>query len=199
MSRQKTTKASVSETAKRRPVGRRVPSASVGQAYEAGIGKLLRMLRRRLPVSADCEDALHDAVVKVLAQDAIERIVDLDAYLYVTVRNVGNDRYRELQREPAESVDHGELEESLELPAQHLRSVEENCMINDMLGKILERLPPEEREAVRLVKAERLTYRQAAAAMKISERRIETLLARAKARALELDPRALDHISGERK
>jgi RNA polymerase sigma factor (sigma-70 family) len=186
MPRRKTTKPSVFETAKR-----------VAQAYQAGEKKLLRLLRRRLPKSNDHQDALHDAIVKVLVRESGSEvaIVDVDAYLYVTVENLANDRYNEPPLE--ESVDHCELEELLKLRAQHLRPVEENCMSNDILGKILERLPPEEREAVRLVRWEGHTYREAAVAMNISERRIETLLARAKERAVKLS--SLDPIPGVRK
>jgi RNA polymerase sigma factor (sigma-70 family) len=195
MPRRKTTNESVLETAKRRAADRRVSSAQVAQAYRAGRKKLLSMLRRRLPMSNEHEDAFHDAIVKVLASDTAGSIVDVDGYLYVTVENVANDRYNE--RSPEELADHGKSEELSELRAQHLRSVEDNCMSNDILEKILEHLSPEESEAVRLVRLEGLTYREAAAAMSISKRRIETLLARAKARAMELS--SLDPISGERK
>ncbi|MFC4307862.1 RNA polymerase sigma factor [Steroidobacter flavus] len=181
----KTTNTTLLETAKR-----------IEKMCRDGRKGIVRKLRGELRVPDDSEDVLHDALVKLLVCGVPESVVNFNGYVVRVARRVAIDRYR---RRTEQSVAPAKLEELLELHAQQEHSAEEKCMINDKWEEFLEQLTPEQRVAVQLVKGAGLTYRQAAAAMNISERRIERLLGGAMSRARQLGLGRLDRTSGERK
>jgi RNA polymerase sigma-70 factor (ECF subfamily) len=126
-------------------------------------------------------DITQDVVVRSIASGALDRVDDVTAWLYRSARNALIDHYR--TRRP-----HGDLpdmdlwpdpEKSTNLPNEATRELA-RC-----LQPLLDRLPPESRDALTRVDLEGQTHQQAADQLDISVSGMKSRVQRARRRLKE--------------
>ncbi|MBX3354887.1 MAG: sigma-70 family RNA polymerase sigma factor [Phycisphaeraceae bacterium] len=109
--------------------------------------------------SAAAEDAVHDAVSRLLASTRAER--DPVAYLYAAVRNAARDLLRRRKVRSAQPIDEGLFEDALfddSIPA-------ERSDLRRALATAMDALPPEQQEVLLMRAVGRLGFEQIAAAV----------------------------------
>ena len=163
---------------------------------------LIRYLYGYLHDWDEAEDMMIEAFARIMAKRP--RIADgaFKSYLYRTGRNLAL-RFRENKnRAQVFSLDgmDSEAAAGTGTAGTGMSPVEEevvNAEQTEALYRCLDRIEPELREALWLVYLEGLSYAQAAAVMKVREKRIERLLARGKKQMkTELEKEGITDLRG---
>jgi RNA polymerase sigma factor (sigma-70 family) len=137
---------------------------------------------RTLPV-ADADDILQEAYARIFVLD-LEAIANPRAYFMTIIRNLVAEQSRRAKIVPM--VRMGEIE-ALNIISEEPGPERQACAGAELelVGQVLETLPPQSRRAFELRKFEGLSVRQIAERLEVSESAVEKLLARALARLLE--------------
>ncbi|MBY8856191.1 RNA polymerase sigma factor [Nocardia sp. CA2R105] len=140
------------------------------EAYESGHDELLARMRHVTGSSADAEDIVQKALMRVFARRP-EHIVAVDklrGYIWTAAENCLRDEWRRRgkERERIDPAGHDQIP----LLADRARlSFDDAVVMKDMLLSCLNCLPPREREAVVLFTYEGHTYRETALILEIAE------------------------------
>lgn len=124
----------------------------------------------------DAEDLMIEAFARVMAKRPLIREGGFKAYLFKTGRNLAS-RFSASRRIDSFSMD--ELSREIaggSLPEELVWKEQKNAILN----ACLERIDPQQKEALWLVYAEGMTYAQAAVVMGIKPKKIEKLLSKGK-------------------
>ena len=150
---------------------------SYGELMRAHGDELVLYLHALVHSWEDAEDLMVEAFARIMVKRPTIRPGGFKAYLYKTARNLAARFHGRARRAELFSLD--ELEDALpagELPEALAQETERRRA----LFRCLERIEPALREALWLVYCEDLPYKEAAAVMKVSEKRIDHLLQRGK-------------------
>lgn len=145
------------------------------QELIALLPRLRRFARSLTPQPADADD---------LCQAALERAIKsrgnwqagtrLDSWMYTIMRNIWIDTARSAKRRgPHEAIDEG----AMQIADSSFARMEAQLELNDV-DRAMERLPPEQREAVALVVVEGYGYREAAGILGIPQGTLTSRLVR---------------------
>ena len=141
------------------------------------MARAIRIADAVLGSSSDCDDVAQEAFVRVWqrASSFDPTIARFTTWLYRIVVNLAIDRARRPHGEPIET-------------AQHITTDEPSALANmiakedvSMVTACISRLPDRQRAALALFHFEGLSGREAAEAMKMTEKAFESLLVRARA------------------
>ncbi len=138
--------------------------------------KLLSFARLFVKQPHQAEDVVSDALVQLLKQrQRVFRMENFESYLFQTVKNHAlNFLKKKANHLPPDSEDnHHEAERAeRDNPLQQLLDAE----LQERITAASEALPPRRKMVYQLVKDERLTHREVAQLMDISERTVENHL-----------------------
>ena len=148
-------------------------------------------LRGYLHSTEDAEDLMIDAFARIMVKKPLIREGGFRAYLYKTARNLASRFHARSLKKPEFSM------EGMEEILSDGRGVDDLLREKehgDLLRLCLGRIDPALREALWLIYAEGLSYREAAGIMKTTEKRIDKLLGRAKKQMrAELEKEGMTH------
>lgn len=135
------------------------PVRLIAELYKQHAQGLFSVAVAILRDAAAAEDAVHDAVSRVLDRGHIDG--DAVAYLYASVRNAARDQLRRRQVRMAEPIDEGLFDPSWR-PASGLA---DEIDLRHALAGAIEALPPEQQEVLLMRAVGRLGFEQIAAAI----------------------------------
>jgi RNA polymerase sigma-70 factor (ECF subfamily) len=141
---------------------------------------IIRFLKSRLGSETAAQDAAHDAIFRLYQQRHRLHATDLQALLYVTARNIANDRIRSRQRSSAVFTDlsDNELEDIVDgaaCPERIFAARERLSLIKEILCE----LPAKCQDAFRAYKFEDIEYSDIAVRMHLTESMVRKYVQRA--------------------
>lgn len=148
-------------------------------------------LRSSLPPSADVDDVVQESYIRIWKARAREPITSAKAFLFRIARNLALDRLRRQRSAPMLGMDNLD---ALPAPDDATSAVDSISRQEkeQLLAEALATLPPRGRELIILCKLDRLSHREAAEKLGISERTVgEHLLRSTRRLGAELRRRGL--------
>ena len=148
-------------------------------AVEEHMSAIQRYARCLSGHRSDADDLAQECFVRALAHEG-KSIENPKAYLFTILRNAALDRFRQKQR--------GAIDPSFEQASAQLscQAVQHEALMQRDLMRRIRLLSPDQREMVRLVCLEGLTYREAAAHLNVPTGTVMSRLARARARLRDI-------------
>jgi RNA polymerase sigma factor (sigma-70 family) len=140
-------------------------------------GQLKAYLRGSFPSVRDVEDVVQESYLRIWKAKAAQPIQSAKAFLFKVARHIAVDLIRRRQRSPEDSVSDFD---SLNVIGEG-SSVESAARLQEkiaLLTDALAALPDRRREIIVLRKLKRLSQREVAETLGISERTVENLLFR---------------------
>lgn len=141
--------------------------AAFARLYDRLAGRLLAAARLLSGSAADAEDALHDLFVALArGRAALAAVGDLDAYVFTALRHTVARRGRRTvaRRRTLEAL----VRKTLDAAGPTGPSAAPADLPDDDLARAIERLPPEQRDVVRLRTEGGLSFTEIAATLGIS-------------------------------
>jgi RNA polymerase sigma factor (sigma-70 family) len=147
------------------------------QGFKKHYLRLMGLLRRRGRTTADAEDIIQEAFLKLETYCRRQEVKDAEAFLVRTALNISIDSHRKGKRSRLvpEAVEDLVLTDPRPLPDE-LVSARQRF---DRLRAALESLPPRAREALLLHRLDGYSYEQIAAQLGISVSAVEKNIGRA--------------------
>ncbi len=140
------------------------------EAYESASEMLLARITRQVRSRTDADDIVQTAFMRVYARrpDHITEVEGLRKYLWTTAENLVKDAAVRAAKD-RERLD-ADGHERLSVLADHAGlPFDDTIALRDMLIRLLDALPPRERQAVIVYTYEGNTYKETARAMGVAE------------------------------
>ncbi|MEJ1961330.1 MAG: sigma-70 family RNA polymerase sigma factor [Gammaproteobacteria bacterium] len=160
------------------PEARAARAQTVDKLFREHNQALVRFLQIKLRNEAEAREVAQEAYVRLLQLEKTDAISFLRAYLFRIAANLAVDRIHSRQRAPLQSVAPGEALEQIPDPLD----IERNVLAQEELELFLtclDELPPKCRQAFILHRLHKLTTRQVAEQLGISDRMVRKHIARA--------------------
>jgi RNA polymerase sigma-70 factor (ECF subfamily) len=137
-------------------------------------GTLHRFIRRLLHGSADADDIVQDAYLRLLERASHEReVTSLPGYLFVIARNLATDRGRRAQREGKRAAALRALNAQLGNAVPGVDELVHVAQATERLRVALRALPVRARKAFLLHRVEGLNHDEVAARLGVTRRTVE--------------------------
>jgi RNA polymerase sigma-70 factor (family 1) len=125
---------------------------------------------------AAAEELLQDVFMIIwLRREKLTEIENFPSYLFIIVRNEAYRAIRKIAKERRSAL-HETYDESYDTDTEALISLKE---YQDHLRKIVDQLPPQQKQAYRLIREKGLSREEAANAMQVSPQTVKAHLAKA--------------------
>lgn len=125
------------------------------------------------------KDCIHDVFVKLYSKrNDLGRVVNIDSYLYVALRNRINDEFRRNARVGDVEIN----DTNMRRVAEHERKCREERLqkehMTESIEKVVDRLSPRQRELIRLYYVEHMKYNDICRVMGINYQSVRNLMHR---------------------
>lgn len=156
----------------------------VARGDEQGFRQLFHLYKARIYTAAlritrsetAAEELLQDVFMIIwLRREKLTEIEDFPSYLFIIVRNEAYRAIRKIAKERTGALK-DIYEEPDELDTEALISLKE---YQDHLRRIVEQLPPQQKQAYRLIREQGLSREEAAKAMQVSPQTVKAHLSKA--------------------
>lgn len=128
-------------------------------------------------VRQDAEEVVEDVFFKIWEKRRmLDKIKNIETYLYTAVKNKSLNRYKSMTRIKSSDIDEYFKQNESATLDYYTPSPEEVYLYEELKGKIqqaIDKLPPKCRESFNLIKTKKVSYKEAAAILKLSPRTIE--------------------------
>lgn len=125
------------------------------------------------------KDCIHDVFVKLYAKRSdLTRVVNIDSYLYVALRNRINDEFRRNMRMGDVEINDVSMRHVAERERKLLEERLQKESMTDRIERVLDRLSPRQRELIHLYYVEHMRYADICRVMGINYQSVRNLMHR---------------------
>lgn len=156
---------------------RRSDSSAMAELFEATHDDLLRYVRALLGDRAEANDVVQEAFIRIWsARSSLDPARSLLALLYRTARNLALNHLRD-ERTRERLLARHEAPFQWRDPGPEALQAERE--LSEQLSRLVEQLPPRQREALTLSRVQGLSHEEIAAVMGVAPRTVNNHLVRA--------------------